>query len=208
MELWKKSRAGIRHSPGPLVSTVSRVQKALPFQSLHEIILCLRRKEEGNGKLCFPQLSHVPVLQHGHLVSPRRAPAAVDPGLVLQGADGSDLSPLETRDQDIPEGASGHISQQPPRTGSRKPRGGILSEQPRNLPSRRRNRLLRTSLQETEGERCRKWRSGLQGGGTPGSWVTIIKDCPMGVPSPAEWEVKLYNLLGSSRPLREDEGNK
>ena len=70
--LWNCGRREeqIKHSPGPLVqtvSTVSPVQKVPPFQSLHEIVLCLRGKEEGNGKFCLPQLSPVPVLLHGHL---------------------------------------------------------------------------------------------------------------------------------------------
>lgn len=168
------------------------------MQNLQETVLCLRREEEGGSKFCLPQLLPGPVLRPGDL------------GVQGEPQRVCDLSPQETRHHDTPEGASGRISQRPASTGSQKPRGGTLSEHPRNLHSRRRKRLFCTSVRDRAGpedECCWEWRAGLQGGSVPGSGVTIIKDWFQGVPSSAEREVKSYNLLDGSRPLLEDEGS-
>lgn len=77
-------------------------------------------------------------------------------------ADGGNLSPQETHAHDIPEGASGQIAQQPTSSGSKKTRGGILSEQPRNLQSRRKNRIDYS-------------RAGTEGDSVPGSGELACK---------------------------------
>lgn len=129
MELWKKGRADVKHSPGPLVqavSTVSRLEKALPFQSLHEILLCFGRKEEGNGKFCFPQLSLAPVLQHGYLgvqgepqqvwtqAGPCRVPAAVTSALWRHVTRTSLKKPLATSPSNLQRQAPGSLEEENP----------------------------------------------------------------------------------------------
>lgn len=129
MELWKKGRADVKHSPGPLVqavSTVSQLQKALPFQSIHEILLCFGRKEEGNGKFCFPQLSLAPVLQHGYLgvqgepqkgwtqAGPCGGPVAVTSAFWKHGTRTSLKKPLATSPSNLQRQAPGSLEEENP----------------------------------------------------------------------------------------------
>lgn len=88
-----------------------------------------------------------------------------------------------TRGHNIPDGAFGRIALKSTTIGSKKAEG-ILSEQLRScLQSRRKNRRI------VYGSRRQSWHR---------LWWAGKR-----VPSSVKWEIKWYNLLGSSRPVLE-----